>query len=310
MNKKQILIIEDLGISVKDLENKFEDTRMDYSLVWDMEKADSEAVRVLVNVKKKVDAELINQFPNLKMIAVAFTGYDSVDLDACKDNGIVVYNVPDYSTHSVAELVIGLAIGLLREIPKADELVRQNKWFMPAGRELHGKTVGILGTGKIGLATTRIFKAMGCKLIAWSRSENELFTNLGGKYVFDKQKFFAQADIVSVHVPYNIYTHGLVGKEELKSMKKDAYLINTARGPIVDEDALIQALKNKEIAGAGLDVFSEEPIPHDHALKSLDNVILTPHIAYKTEEALQRRADVTLQNIQDFLDGKTWNKVN
>lgn len=306
--RKQILIIEDLGIPEAVFNKRVAEMRLDYDSVRD--NPDPKAVEVIISVKKRIDSEMLKRFPNLKMIGVAFTGYDSVDLDACREMGVAVYNVPAYSTHSVAELAVGLTISLLRDIPQGNQQIRHNQWNMPAGNELYGKTVGILGTGKIGLASANLFKAFGCKLLGWSRTEKEEFKALGGEYIWDKQQLFAKADIISVHVPYNAHTAGLVGVPELKSMKKTAFLVNTARGPIVDEDALLNTLKNKEIAGAALDVFSIEPIPADHPFLALDNVILTPHIAFKTEEALERRAEVTLQNIQDFLTGTQGNRVN
>lgn len=309
MSKKQLLIIEDLGIPHEVFENTANGLGLDYNIIWDINLAENDAVEILVNVKKKIDESLINRFPNLKMIGVAFTGYDSVDVETCKRKGIAVYNVPAYSTQSVAELAVGLAIALLREIPKADWQIRQNKWELRPGNDLNGKVVGILGTGAIGLATAKIFKAIGCPLIGWSRTEKEEFKNLGGIYFSDLKEFFAAADIISIHIPSNPNTRGLVGEHELRAMKKTAYLINTARGPIVDENTLFGVLKNKEIAGAGLDVFSIEPIPHNHPFLSLDNVILTPHIAYKTEEALERRANVTLQNIRSYLQGVSKNRV-
>ena len=167
-----------------------------------------------------------------------------------------------------------------------------------------------MGTGEIGVATARIFKAFGCEVIGWSRSENEAFKALGGKYISDKQAFFATADIVSVHLPLNKHTKGIIGREELAAMKKTAVLVNTARGAIVNEAELIVALEQKEIAGAGLDVFEKEPIDTNNRLLKLDNVVLTPHVAYKTEEALNRRMEVTVKNIADFRNGKKDNRVD
>lgn len=244
------------------------------------------------------------------MIAVAFTGYDSVDMEYCKEHGIAIYNVPKYSTNSVVELAIGLTIAVMREITKGNTVIRNEGWSIKPGIELFGKTVGIMGTGEIGVATARIFKAFGCEVIGWSRSENEAFKALGAKYIADKQEFFAMADIVSVHLPLNKQTEGIIGEKELKAMKPTAILINTARGAIVNEAELIAALEQKVIAGAGLDVFEKEPIESDNRLLKLDNVVLTPHVAYKTEEALNRRMEVTVKNIADFKDGKKDNRVD
>ncbi len=167
-----------------------------------------------------------------------------------------------------------------------------------------------MGTGEIGAATAKIFKAFGCEVIGWSRSENEAFKALGGTYIADKQAFFTTVDIVSVHLPLNKDTKGIIGQEELSAMKPTAIIINTARGAIINETDLITALEQKQIAGAGLDVFEKEPIDSNNKLLKMDNVVLTPHVAYKTEEALNRRMEVTVKNIADFGDGKKDNRVD
>lgn len=308
--QKQILIIDNLLTPKRDFENSATKSNLDYEIIWDEKVATPNKVEVIVTVLKKLGKEYLQQFTNLKMIAVAFTGYDSVDMEYCQEHGIAVYNVPKYSTNSVVELTIGLTIVVLREITKGNTIIRNEGWSLKPGIELFGKRVGIMGTGKIGIATARIFKAFGCEIIGWSRSENEEFEALGGKYIEDKQAFFAAADIVSVHLPLNKHTEGIVGKEELSVMKPTAILINTARGPIVNEADLIAALEQKEIAGAGLDVFEKEPIDSNNRLLKLDNVVLTPHVAYKTEEALHRRMEVTVKNIADFLQEKRGNRVD
>lgn len=304
----QILLLENLGIPNADVENMVKNP--DYELVWNADKATAEAVEVIVTIKKEVGRELIEKYPNLKMVAVAFTGYDAVDLEVCKEKNIAVYNVPSYATNSVAELAIGLSISLLREIPKSDQLVKNKKWNLKPGFDLCDKTIGIVGTGAIGIATAKLFKAFGCNLIGWSRSVKKEFQNLGGIYVDELKQLFSEADIVSIHLPLNKKTRGIIGYDALSEMKNSAFLINTARGPIVNESDLIKILKEQKIAGAALDVFDTEPIEPDNDLLKLENVILTPHIAYKTKEALQRRAQVTLENIQDFNEEKTNNKVN
>ena len=308
--QKQILIIDDLLTPKQDFENSAKKANLDYEIVWDEKAATPAKVEVIVTVLKQLNKEYLQQFPNLKMIAVAFTGYDSVDMGYCKEHGIAIYNVPKYSTNSVVELAIGLTIAVLREITYGNNIIRNGKWSFKPGVELSGKTVGIMGTGEIGVATARIFKAFGCEVIGWSRSENEAFKELGGKYIAHKQAFFATADIVSVHLPLNKDTKAIIGKKELGAMKETAILINTARGAIVNEADLIAALEQKVIAGAGLDVFEKEPIDSDNKLLKMDNVVLTPHVAYKTEEALNRRMEVTVKNIADFRDNNKNNRVN
>ncbi len=308
--QKQILIIDDLLTPQENFENSAEKANLNYEIVWDEKAATPHKVEVIVTVLKKLGKEYLQQFPNLKMIAVAFTGYDSVDMEYCKEHGIAIYNVPKYSTNSVVELAIGLTIAVLREITFGNDIIRNKKWSFKPGIELFGKTVGIMGTGEIGVATAKIFKAFGCEVIGWSRSENEAFKTLGAKYIADKQEFFAAADIVSVHLPLNKDTKGIIGKKELAAMKMTAVLVNTARGAIVNEGELIAALEQKEIAGAGLDVFEKEPVDSNNRLLKLDNVVLTPHVAYKTEEALNRRMEVTVKNIADFRDNNKGNRVD
>ncbi len=283
---------------------------MKYEIIWEEGLKSPNKVEVIVTVKKVVGQLLLTKFANVKMVAVAFTGFDSVDIDICREKDIAVYNVPAYSTNAVVELTLGLTIAMLREIPIANQIIREKQWNLKPGLELFGKTIGILGTGKIGIATAKIFKAFGCEVIGWSRTENEEFKAIGGIYISDKQAFFSAADVVSIHLPLNKYTQGIVGSRELSAMKETAFLVNTARGPIIDEDKLIIALQNKKIAGAALDVFAQEPMNKDNKLLELDNVILTPHIAYKTEEALNRRVEVTVNNIVDFVQGNDMNRVD
>lgn len=308
--KKQILIIDELLTPKQDFENSVKKSNLDYEIIWDEKKSTPDKVEVIVTVLRKLGKEYLTQFPNLKMIAVAFTGYDSVDMEYCREHKIAVYNVPKYSTNSVVELAIGLTIAVLREITYGNNIIRNGGWSFKPGIELFGKTVGIMGTGEIGVATANIFKAFGCEVIGWSRSENEEFKAIGGRYISDKQEFFAVADIVSIHLPLNKQTEGVITKKELSAMKKTSILVNTARGPIINEADLIAALEQKEIAGAGLDVFAQEPINSNNRLLKLNNVVLTPHVAYKTEEALNRRMEVTVNNISDFLQNKKTNRVD
>jgi len=308
--QKQILIIDELLTPKQDFENSVKKSNLDYEIIWDENTATPDKVEVIVTVLRKLGKEYLTQFPNLKMIAVAFTGYDSVDMEYCREHKIAVYNVPKYSTNSVAELTIGLTIAVLREITYGNSIIRNGGWSFKPGIELFGKTIGIMGTGEIGVATAKVFKALGCELIGWSRSENEAFKSLGGKYIENKQEFFAASDIVSIHLPLNKQTEGVINKKELSAMKKTSILVNTARGPIINEADLIAALEQKEIAGAGLDVFAQEPINSNNRLLTLENVVLTPHIAYKTEEALNRRMEVTVNNISYFLQNKNINRVD
>ena len=219
------------------------------------------------------------------------------------------FNVPAYSTSSVAELAIGLAISLLREIPKAANIVQAGKWDLKPGFELSGKKIGILGTGEIGITAAKYFNTFGCEVIGWSRSQREEFKKYG-TYTNDLIELFSSADIISIHLPLNDKTKGIVGEKELSTMKSTSYIINAARGPIIDKNALYTILKEQKIAGAAIDVFDQEPLEKNSPFLQLSNVILTPHIAYKTVEALHRRAQITIDNIVHFIKGKSINKVN
>ncbi|MDD4205033.1 MAG: NAD(P)-dependent oxidoreductase [Candidatus Delongbacteria bacterium] len=303
----KIHILENLGVPDPAIMN----LAVDHELTFPSQSCDKAETEVLISVKTKLGPVELSEYPKLKVIAVAFTGYDSVDLNYCREKNIAVCNVPAYSTNSVAELAVGLAISLLREIPKGNEAIRKGQWDLGRpGIELSGKTVGICGTGAIGIRTSEIFNVLGCGIIGWSRTRRKEFTDLGGKYVDTLEELCSGSDILSIHVPSNAETKALIGQKQLSLIKQSAYLINTARGPVVDESALYEALRDKHIAGAGLDVYSIEPVTRENPFLKLDNVILTPHIAFKTEEALKRRAEITFDNINSFERGNKLNRVD
>tara|TARA_R110001583_G_scaffold163880_2_gene316346 strand:- start:657 stop:1583 length:927 start_codon:yes stop_codon:yes gene_type:complete len=305
--KKQILVLEDLGIPMVNFEEIITKSGLTFDFVQD--DSDSANIEGIITVKTNVDQQLIEKYPNLKFIAVAFTGYDCVDLNICNQKNISVFNVPAYSTNSVAELAVGLAISLLREIPKATNIVQTGKWDLKPGFELSDKKIGILGTGEIGITTAKYFKTFGCEIIGWSRSERDEFKKYG-TYTNDLIEFFSSVDIVSIHLPLNEITKGMVAHKELSSMKSNAYIINVARGPIINKNDLYTILKEENIAGAAIDVFDQEPLEASSPFLQLSNILLTPHIAYKTVEALNRRAQITLVNIVHFVNGKPINVVS
>ena len=307
---KQILILNELGLSKESITDLAKQAGIEANLVFDTDDLVNPAsVTGIITVTSPVTAEVLSSYPNAQFIAVAFTGYDSVDMSYCKENDIAVMNVPSYSTTSVAELTLGLAISLLRDIPKGHNTVHAGKWALPPGQELAGKTIGIVGTGAIGTQVAKYFKTLGCNIIGWSRTEQEVFKTYG-TYIPKLVDLFAKADIVSLHLPLNKKTKHIIGAKELKMMKEKSYLINTARGGVIDEEVLIELLANGNIAGAALDVYNSEPLPESSKLRNLDNVILMPHIAYKTAEALERRALTTMQNIADLASGKNTNRVD
>lgn len=230
---------------------------------------------------------------NLKLIDVAFTGVDHVDLEASKEKGIKVLNASGYSDDSVAELVIGLTIGVLRKFNQNRENIfeRQNNYLL--GSLIKGKTFGVIGTGHIGKKLIELLQVFGCKIIAFSRTEKDDIKALGVEYV-DLNTLLKESDIVSLHIPNNKETKHFLGKDQLDLMKEGAVLINCARGAVVDNDYLAKLL-NEDKLRAGIDVFDmEPPLPEDYPLRNAKNVILTNHVAFYTEEAMQIRADLYL----------------
>ncbi|MDR0981310.1 MAG: NAD(P)-binding domain-containing protein [Methanocalculaceae archaeon] len=253
-------------------------------------------------------AEAVRQADHLKMIDVAFTGIDHIDTAECKSRGITICNAANYANQTVAELTIGLAITLLRNIPAADTAARTGKTSAGiTGQEIAGRTVGIIGTGRIGLAAARLFAAFGAKIIAYSRSESDAAIALGITYV-PLETLMRESDIISLHVPATPETHHLINAERLALMKPSALLINCARGLVVDNEALTRALTEGKIAGAGIDVFdTEPPLPENYPLLAAPNTILTPHIGFSSEESMRRRAEIVFQNITAYLGGRPEN---
>ncbi len=307
---QRVLFLQSLGVEREFIQGLVSQAGLPVSIEWGKwQDVQSPAEVVgIVTVQARVDEETLDRFPNLRVIAVAFTGYDCLDLAACRRRGVAVYNVPAYSTDSVAELTLALTIGLLREIPRADRSIRTGGWKLDRhGTELAGKTVGIVGTGAIGLRVASLFKAFRCELIGWSRTERGEFVELGGAYQ-PLDRVLSTADVVSLHVALTEETAGLVGERELGLMKPGACLINSSRGRVVDQAALIRACDSGRIRAA-LDVFDPEPVLPDDAVRVMDNAILTPHLAFQTHEALARRARVTIANIQACFDGSDRNRV-
>lgn len=249
-------------------------------------------------------AAVVEAAPNLKLLNVAFTGIDHVGLAACKEKGVMVCNAAGYSTQCVAEEALGLAIACLRFLPACDKAVREGGTSAGLrGREIGGKTVGIVGTGAIGTMTARLFLAFGAKVIAYSRTVRPEVEALGVEYV-SLEKVMERSDIVSIHTPNNAETKGLISAALIARMKPTAIFLNTARGAIVDNAALAQALNEGKIASAGIDVFDmEPPIPADYPLVSAKNTVLAPHVAFLTDESMLRRAEIVFQNLKAYLAG-------
>ncbi|MFA8450443.1 MAG: NAD(P)-dependent oxidoreductase [Bacteroidales bacterium] len=273
------------------------------------ERAKGADVVVLTNIP--LTKEFFVQCPDLKYVAIAFTGFDHVDIQYCRENNILVSNAAGFSDIAVAELSIALMLDVLRKITELHirnlQLGTRNGFL---GGELNGKTIGIIGTGRIGSKTAEILKAFGCKLLGYSRSGKSYS---GENYIqqVSKEDLLRNSDIVSLHIPLNESTLHFIGESELQLMKKDAVLINTARGKVIDNYALANALNLGEIAGAGIDVYdSEPPLDMDQPLFGAENVVLTPHIAYATKEAMLRRLEITNENIRLWMKGKPQNVVS
>lgn len=270
----------------------------------------SKDVDILMIANNPYPAEVIEKLENTKFINVAFTGVDHVDSKASKDKGIAIANASGYATTAVAELALGLTLDLFRGISTGNEDIRKENFPGPfQGREIKGKTVGIVGTGHIGLETAKLFKAFGANLIGYNRSENQEAKDLGIEYV-TLDDLLAQADIVSVHLPLTDDTRHLLNKDKLSLMKDNAVIINVARGPIIDDAALTELLNDGKVAGAGIDVFDgEPPLPEDYPLLSAKNAILTPHVGFLSDEAMELRAQIAFENTTAFIEGNPQNIV-
>lgn len=270
----------------------------------------SEGADVVMIANNPYPTEVIDQSDQLKLINVAFTGVDHVEIHEAKNQDILINNAAGYANQAVAELSIGLVLDLYRQISQGDKEIRDSNFPGPfQGSEIKGKTVGIVGTGKIGLMTAKLFQAFGANIIGMNRSHSPEGEAMGIEYV-SLDHVLKRADIVSLHVPLTPDTKGMISKEKLALMKPSAILINCARGPIVDNDALADALNAGEIAGAGIDVFDmEPPIPADYKLLHAKNAILTPHVGFLTNEAMELRAKIAFENTMAFLNGKPQNIV-
>ncbi len=258
-----------------------------------VERSQGADIVVLSNIPYRKD--VIEKCPALKKICVAFTGVDHIDLAYCAERGIEVKNCAGYSTVAVADLAFGLVLSLARNIPACDRACRDGKTKDGlVGFELAGKKFGIVGLGAIGSRVADIAHAFGCEVFAYTRTP-KTHPNVT---LVDKETLFRTCDIVSLHTPLNDSTRGLVGEKELSWMKPTAYLINTARGGVVDTPALVDVLRNHRIAGAGIDVFDmEPPIPSDYQLNKLPNVVVTPHVAFATKQAFEKRALIIADNL-------------
>lgn len=253
-------------------------------------------------------AEVIRECVDLKMIAVAFTGIDHVGLEACREKGITVCNCAGYSNQSVAELAVGLAVSVMRKVHEGDEAARCGRGSAGlTGMEICGKTVGIVGCGQIGFKTAMLFQAFGARVMVYSRHKKEAWEQAGLIYS-ELDTLLSESDIISLHLPLNDTTRGIIDSEKISKMKPGSIFINCARGPIVDNFALATALNEGLIGGAAIDVFDmEPPLPENYPLCHSKNTLLTPHVAFATREAMARRAEIEFKNVYAYLEGKPEN---
>ncbi|WP_289219995.1 NAD(P)-dependent oxidoreductase [Ileibacterium valens] len=315
----KIVLIEDLAVSNEQIEQaKNNLKKQGHELIYKpgMSKAKEQIdtlkdADILIIGNMPLHEEAIDKANNLKFIDVAFTGTDHIPVAAASKRNIPVSNASGYATEAVAELALYAMIDLFRKIEPLQTAVRNSKTKTGIrGRLLNGKTVGIVGAGHIGSKTAQYAKALGAKTLGYCRHPKE-DPNIDQFVLLDQ--LLTESDIVSLHVPLNESTRHLISKEQFELMKPDAFLINTARGPVVDSAALIDALNQKQIAGAALDVFDQEPpLSKDDPLLSFDRdqLILTPHIGFDSEESMIARFNIAMDNLQAFLDGHPKNVVN
>ncbi len=307
----KIVCVESLGISRERFEALKEHyVAMGHEFTYYMDRQEDEEtlaermkdadVAVISNIK--LSEAVLKQCTKLRYLSVAFTGLDHIDLKYCSNHDIKVQNAAGYSTTAVSELAVCMMLDLLRNIVTLNEKIRQGGsrgTFL--GRELRGKTVGIVGTGAIGTATARLLVAFGAKVIAWSRTERPEVKAMGVEYM-PLDDLLRQSDIVSLHVPLCDETRGLIGERALSLMKPTALLVNTARGPVCDIAAVGKALVESRIAGAAFDVFEQEPpLPINHLLLSTNRCLVTPHVAFATEESFAARADIVFGHVDQWL---------
>lgn len=268
---------------------------------------------VVVTKEMKVSGDIIRAFPDsVKMICEAGTGYNNLDLDAIKEKGITLCNIPAYSSKRVAHTVIMLMLNLASSMQKQIRMLCENnhdnftKHLMVDHIEVNGKTLGIIGYGNIGKEVIKVAKALGMKILVSTRTPRE---DVDGIHFTSMEEVLKSSDFVSLHCPLNENTRHIINQETIAMMKPSSFIINTARGALIDEQALIDAINKGVIAGAGLDVQEVEPLSEDSPLYTMDNVIITPHIGWRGLETRQRLVSMIAENIKAFSEGNPINKI-
>jgi phosphoglycerate dehydrogenase-like enzyme len=265
-------------------------------------------VIIPVRERTKFTASLLRALPDLEYISQTGNHVYHVDMDAATQQGIVVSLAP--GGNSTTELAFGLMLAVMRRIPQSDRAMRRGEWPLVLGYVLKGKTLGILGLGKIGTEVAAIARAFGMKVIAWGPTLTAERAARSEATYLPLEDVLRTADVVSVHLKLSDESKNLLNEARLRSMKRSAYLVNTARGAIIDESALVKVLKDHAIAGAALDVFVQEPLPKDHPLLELDNAVLAPHLGWPTDSGFEGFAENAVINILDYMDGKLTRALN
>jgi D-3-phosphoglycerate dehydrogenase len=262
---------------------------------------------VVINIRSstRFTARVFERAPELRLLSLWGTGTDNVDLGAAASRGVTVTNTPGVSATSIAEHALALMLAVARRVPRLDAQTRAGEWARGQMTQLHGKTLGIIGLGAIGRKFARLGEGIGMRVIAWTMHPDP---SLGFTLV-DLDDLLRTSDVVSLHLRLSEQTRGFLDARRLALMKPSAILINTARGAIVDEAAMLDSLRSNRLAGAGLDVFEVEPLPHRHPVLELPNVVLTPHAAGITVEALEAGLQMALDNVRNFLAGQPTNVV-
>lgn len=263
---------------------------------------------VITQLTDKVDKEFFEAAKEVKIVANYAVGFDNIDLEEATKRGVYITNTPDVLTNATAELAWALLFATARRVVESDKFMRAGKFqgwapMLFLGKGVTGKTLGIIGAGRIGQAFAKMAKGFDMKILYTARSPKKEFEEETGAQYVDLDTLLKESDFVSIHVPLTPETRHLIGEKELKLMKKSAILINTGRGPVVDEKALVKALKNKDIYAAGLDVYEREPL-FEEELAQLDNVVMLPHIGSATEEARRDMSILVAQNIIDVIEGR------
>ena len=254
--------------------------------------------------RTRFDRALFQQLPDLRILVQTGNHAYHIDLAAAAECGVVVLKASGGFSAGAAELAIGLAIALMRQIPAAAGAVKRGEWKTPLTRVLHGKTIGIIGLGRIGRHVAKIAAAFDMRVLAWGPRLTDAIAMSAGAERRELDDLLRTSDVVSIHAPLSAESRALLDARRLALMKPTAYLINTARGPIVNESALVAALTDGTIAGAGLDVFDQEPLPSEHPLTKLPNVILTPHLGWPTDEGYANFAESAADVLLAYLDGR------